>query len=578
MLNARATLDYQVTQGEMRQARVELPAGQRLLRVEGEAIRTWEVKTENGQSIVSVELLKGVAPNYRLMVETERVLETLPALVKAEIPHALDVKRETGLIALRGDEELELAVEHATELYRVDTEEFGRSTGQPIQGALNAFRFLKPDFDLAARVAAIQPQIEAILRNDIRLGQEQVTLAAAIDYTIKRAGVFALKLVVPASYRLESISGTNILQSAERDEAEQHILEVTLIERTTGAYGLRLQLAQTVKELPKTVNIVGVHPLGDPLGAEKVTGFVSVSVEPGVAIKPAAFDGLTEVPAGSLAGTDSPTSSMVLAYKFIASKPQPTAPWKLSVTTEAVESWVRAEIISTLTLSDMLVSGRAVARFDIQNAPVKELRLRIPASFKNVEIAAPNIRRRDHDGEIWRVEFQSKIRGPHTLTVTWEEPRTAKTNHLELRGVAAENVERETGVLAIVARPPLQVTPQNVGDLKPIDLRDLPEWAGPPDKFTVLAYRYLRPGYTLGLEARRFDEAEVLQALIESLKLSTVVADDGQMMTEMALSVRNQGRQHLEIGLPAGATVWSAFVAGRAVRPSIKEGKLLLPL
>jgi len=88
-----------------------------------------------------------------LIVETERSLDVLPALVKVEIPHALDVKRETGLIALRGDEELDLGVERATELYRVDTEEFGRSTGQPTQGTLNAFRFLKPDFELAARVA-----------------------------------------------------------------------------------------------------------------------------------------------------------------------------------------------------------------------------------------------------------------------------------------------------------------------------------------------------------------------------------------------------------------------------------------
>jgi hypothetical protein len=49
-------------------------------------------------------------------------------------------------------------------------------------------------------------------------------------------------------------------------------------------------------------------------------------------------------------------------------------------------------------------------------------------------------------------------------------------------------------------------------------------------------------------------------------------------MTDMSLAVRNQGRQHLEIELPKGATVWSAFVAGQAVRPSVKEGKLLLPL
>src|SRR5438876_11600042 len=50
------------------------------------------------------------------------------------------------------------------------------------------------------------------------------------------------------------------------------------------------------------------------------------------------------------------------------------------------------------------------------------------------------------------------------------------------------------------------------------------------------------------------------------------------MMTEMSLSIHNHGRQHLEIALPPGATVWSAFVAGQPVRPSVREGKLLLPL
>jgi hypothetical protein len=70
----------------------------------------------------------------------------------------------------------------------------------------------------------------------------------------------------------------------------------------------------------------------------------------------------------------------------------------------------------------------------------------------------------------------------------------------------------------------------------------------------------------------------VLQALIDSARLTTVVADDGQMMTEMALSIRNNGLQHLEVELPPGAKVWSAFVAGQPVRPTTRGGKLLLPL
>jgi hypothetical protein len=88
----------------------------------------------------------------------------------------------------------------------------------------------------------------------------------------------------------------------------------------------------------------------------------------------------------------------------------------------------------------------------------------------------------------------------------------------------------------------------------------------------------VRPGYQLTLDVRRFDEAEVLQALVDSARFTSVVADDGQMMTEMSLSVRNNGRQFLEIALPAGAKVWSAFVADQPVRPSLRDGKLLLPI
>jgi type II secretory pathway pseudopilin PulG len=574
VLNARARMEYQVTQGEMRQARVRLPAGQRLLRVEGELIRTWEVKTTGADSVLVVDLLKGVAPNYALTIETEKVLETLPALVKAEIPHALEVKRETGLVAVRGDEELEVGIEQAGELLRVDAEEFERLTGKKHAGTLNAFRFLKPDFVLESRVTPIQPQIEAVAHNHVRVGQEQITLTASIDYTIKRAGVFSLKLRLPAGYHLEEVIGTNILQWVEREETPGRVVEISLRQRTTGAYGLKLELSQTLKELPKTLSIVGVHPLA----AAKLAGFVSISVEAGVAVKPEAFDGLTEVPASTLGTNDGSGNGPVLAYKFLATEPQATPAWKLSVQTEAMESWVRAEIVNTLTLADTWVSGRALARYEIQNAPVKELRLRIPATFRNVEISGQNIRRRDHEGEIWRLEFQSKIKGAQVITVTWEEPRPTNTNYVELHAIGADRVERETGLLAIVARPPLQVTERTAGELQRIDLQDLPEWAGHPDAATVLAYRYVRPGYKLGLEARRFAEADVLQALVEGVSLSTVVADDGQTMTQMSLSVRNQGQQHLEVTLPAGATVWSAFVSGQVVRPSLREGKLLLPL
>ena len=587
VVNTRATLDYQAVQGELHQLRVRLPATHRLLRVEGESIRTWEVRDEGGP-VLAVELIKGIAPAYRLTVETETALGALPATVNVETPHALDVKRETGIVALRGDEYLELSVESAGDLQRVDAEEFARASGQNAGGVFNAFRFLKPEFALRVGAAAVQPQIEAQVHNHVIVGAEQVGISAVVNYTIKRAGVFSLKLSLPAGYRVETVGGDKILQWAERVDAGMPVLEVTLKERTGGVYALRVDLVRHFKELPKTLAIGGVQPQD----TQKLTGFISVSAEPGVAVKAAAFDGLTEIPVATLEGSVGsamptvgasgqriPLSGSALAFKFVATEPQTAPSWKLEVATETLEAWVRAEIANTFTVTETLVSGRALVRYDIQNAPTKELRLRIPAAFKNVEIMGANIRRRDQDGDQWRVEFQNKIRGFHTLTVTWEQPRAEKTSPLDLAGVSAENVERETGLLAIVARPPLQVTEAAVTNLLQVDTRDWPEWAGRPAEATVLAYRYLRPGYTLALDAKRFEEAEVLQALVENVQLSTVVADDGQIMTVMSLAVRNNGRQYLAIGLPPGTTnVWSAFVAGQAVRPGRQGDKLMIPL
>src|SRR5205814_1204395 len=50
VMGVRSLLDYQVTQGELREARVRLAAGHRLLRVQGESIRTWQVRTGSASS------------------------------------------------------------------------------------------------------------------------------------------------------------------------------------------------------------------------------------------------------------------------------------------------------------------------------------------------------------------------------------------------------------------------------------------------------------------------------------------------------------------------------------------------
>jgi hypothetical protein len=571
----RSQLEFTTPQGELRSVRVGLPAGQRLLRVSGEQVRNWTYADTN-RSELNVELLKSTA-TARITLETEAALDSLPASVTVGLPRPLDVTRVTGVVAVRGGEELGLTVERATGLERIESAEFARALGGEVPEVGSAWRFVRPDFDLTVRAEVLMPRVEAVVRNQFRVGFDQVSVAAHADYTISRAGVFALRLALPPGARVDRVDCAAMASWSERLDAGQPTLELTLKERTLGTVAAEVTLTRPLTNLPPTLALAGVHPLAvDTLG-----GFVSVAAEPGVSVKVLSRSGLTEIPVATMPGLT--PGGALLAFKLLTATPGATPSWALDVSTETVDSWVRAEVAASVTVGESLASGRSVVRYEIQNAPVQEFRLRVPSAWRNVDITGAGVRRRDQTntpaGVEWRVELQNKVRGDYRLLVQWEEPRSG-TNRLALAGLETLGVERETGTVALAVKGQLQLVPDPAGDaLLKIDARELPGWASEAGSSpAVLTYRYLRPGWRLALDVKRFSDAAVLQALVESARFRTVVADDGQMMTQMTLKVRNNGRQNLELSLPPGAQVWAATVDGEPVRPAKREGKLLLPL
>ena len=577
--NVRSIFDYQITQGELRQLQIIVPASQRLMRVEGNGIRTWKL---DGQTL-TVELAKGMTPDYRLTLETEKPDAQGASRINIEIPHALDVKRETGLVALKTGEEFGLTLDSQKDLQKIDVGEYVRAAA--VSGSIqptSVYRFLKPEFSLAVTVAPVQAQLESVIRNHLTITPEQLGLRADVNTTIKRAGVFGLRVSLPDGYRVDRVeAGATLSQWQEKPASkpgDPPVLELTLNERTRGSYRLSVFLTRTEKSLAKSIPVEGVLALD----TVKESAYITVSSEDGIQLKSGAFTGLTEIPAAMVPSENNTMAlpaSGILAFKVI---PGDQTRWTLSVATEKIDAWVRAEVMNTVTLTEMLASGRSVIRYDVANSPTREFRVRIPATFRNVEVTGNSIRRKDYDeatGE-WRVELQNKVRGLYTLTVTWEFPWTVKDGSLELMGVEAAGVERETGWMALFAPPGLKLEPKKLtSDLLKADIRDLPDWtAMGPDSGAILVVRYLRPSFKLALTAQRFEEAEVLQALVDRVRLTSVVAEDGQMMTAMALSIRNNARQYLEVTLPAGAQVWSAFVGGQPVRPSRRDGAILLPM
>jgi hypothetical protein len=84
------------------------------------------------------------------------------------------------------------------------------------------------------------------------------------------------------------------------------------------------------------------------------------------------------------------------------------------------------------------------------------------------------------------------------------------------------------------------------------------------------AFRYHRQPAeipTLALEWTRFPDSTVLAAVAEHAVVTTLVTVEGRTLTEVKLTVKNQAQPFLKVGLPKGATIVSAEVAGEKVKP-----------
>jgi hypothetical protein len=111
------------------------------------------------------------------------------------------------------------------------------------------------------------------------------------------------------------------------------------------------------------------------------------------------------------------------------------------------------------------------------------------------------------------------------------------------------------------------------------DARNVPGSFGAGDlSDAILCYRTTRPDYVLDLSVVRHASAEVLPARVEYVRMTSVLADDGQMVTRVDMKLAVGPLRFLEVTLPEGAQSWSVFVNGAAAMPLKDRGKLMAPL
>ncbi|MFA5191359.1 MAG: hypothetical protein WC740_11570, partial [Verrucomicrobiia bacterium] len=287
-------LNYEIVQGNVPKLTVTLPAAQALTRLQGEQVRDWQIKTEGGRQLLTVEPLKPLEKSYTLTLYSEQPIEAASAAAQLAPPQPQEVARETGSLTLSAEDML-VETDTATGLRQVNAP----------GGALAAYQFYGRPATLALKLRRIEPVITTATHVTARLEETRLLVTHVITLTVEKTGIYSLELAPLGSFLVADVHG----ESIEDWKAAGGKLTISFSGRVLGTRALDVQLELAQKTVPEQIALVPLRAAG----ATKETAQLAAAVAPGFRLKTAKLTGLREVPVASLRESDFKTGTAAAA-------------------------------------------------------------------------------------------------------------------------------------------------------------------------------------------------------------------------------------------------------------------------
>lgn len=617
---SRTLKNFQVRQGELRAVRLRLPPGWTLLPIKSGNVRNYYIEEGN----LTVELDKPVTTSFPLELALEQTLTMPDAPIRLELPVALDVKGETGHVAVHAAEDIGLNITQSNGLTTVNVEDVARAMKGAVSTDAKSFAYQDTAFQLAARVHFIEAVREATARHMMFISAEKQVIETRVDYTIRKAGVYKLQLRLPgnADWRVTAVRDTSGTPAHEETTTPDgaRLLIVTLKQRVINHYPLLVRLERNTSKLPaagEAIPVLGVHPmdcveLTNEVGVHAEAGVnVSlalknqelVSIDQGNLVSDVAVMNVPNAPAIALREIGLPADTGGLAFKHENDSPAGEPAWNLSVNVTELQPRVSNSRLATwVRIGKSRLTGRTRILYEVKDAPKGVFKVFVPDALRTTGTKIhgagnPGKLARDIDGgQLWTIELQNKVKPDttYTLDIDWELRRwnvddnaTPAIPALRVQGDQVDpDVQGEEGWVILTDNTGSQLEYTNREDQTaslvakttthlPAWVRnaaDLPDWIQSANQSARMVWSYYESGWQLALDVKELADADVDRAWITDARFTTVVAEDGQAITRMVLKVHNNALQFLKIKLPKkNDQVWQVKVQQQVRRPTYNE-------
>ena len=243
---------------------------------------------------------------------------------------------------------------------------------------------------------------------------------------------------------------------------------------------------------------------------------------------------------------------------------------------------LRGSLTQLTTLAEDSTSIYAEANLEVVQGAAHSVSVQVPEKITVNQVSGAVVADWEMKNGDLTVTFLEPVEHSARFTVSGEA-RLPKDGIIDIPLLRLVNMEKDTGGVAVEILGAGEIKGQKAEGLEDADATDLGEMVASRQSPALVAFR-ARPGQagatrSLSVNVARYDQQAVLMANIEEARYQVLMSSDGKELVQARYAVRNNERNFVKITLPAGATVWSASLAGRPIRPGQSpDGSLLLPL
>ncbi|HRT57752.1 MAG TPA: hypothetical protein P5038_14085 [Candidatus Paceibacterota bacterium] len=527
-----------------------------------------------------VSLKPGQSRPFALLVRSQLACGPLPLEQTVGLLRVEGAAGQIGLVGIATGNEVQLDGVSAPSWSAINLEDFPASTASVLQSRIagltvrRAFRHGDAAATASLKASAVEPDVRVETQDTLSLGEDRTVLAANLVVDITRAGIFRLSFVLPEGFEVEAISGPALSHWTELKTDAGRVITLHLTGKTEGRQQFAVSLAGPGVKATRGWRV----PQLVLREAGKHRGTLLVVPEQGMRLQAATTEGLTQL--------DPQKSGIrqkgVLAFRVLQ------APWTLSLDLEQVEPWVQVTSLQHATFSEALVKVAANLQYQIENTGLKLLGVYLPTNADNVRFQGEQLAdfrpvpgAVTNELQLWEIKLHRRVIGPYLLQATYQTLLPEQSADASLQGVVAADVNLQRGFVTVQSAGRLAVRAGTLPEaLQPAEWQSIPQALRKdlPAAAANLACRLVEPAFHLPLKLERHDAARLLPARVLAVTLTSVISDDGVMLTQARLDMVPGDKRLLYLTLPKEARFWFAFVSQNGVWPWREGERILIPL